>query len=246
MRIADMNWRQVEAYLEADDRCVLPIGSTEQHAQLSLCVDAILAERVAVEAAGPLGVPVYPAMPFGLAPYFLDFPGTVSLRVETLLAVVRDFAASVARAGFRRVLIVNGHGGNMPVGALAQELMAERLMVERLMAERPALSVKFHSWWNAPRTWAKVQEIDPSGTHANWMENFSWTRLANAPAPEGTKLVPDLALMRASGPDEVRRILGDGSFGGPYQKPDEVMLELWRVGVEETREALEGPWPSRS
>ena len=124
MRIADMNWMQVEAYLAADDRCVLPIGSTEQHAQLSLCVDAILAERVAVEAAEPLGVPVFPAMPFGLAPYFLAFPGTISLQVETLLAVVRDLVASVHRAGFRRVLIVNGHGGNMPVGALAQELMA--------------------------------------------------------------------------------------------------------------------------
>ncbi|HEX8663057.1 MAG TPA: creatininase family protein [Beijerinckiaceae bacterium] len=236
MRIADMNWSQVEAWLERDDRCVLPIGSTEQHAQLSLCVDAILAERVAVEAAEPLGVPVCPAMPFGLAPYFLAFPGTVSLRVETLLAVVRDVVASVARAGFRRVLIVNGHGGNMPVGALAHELMAGH----------PGLSVKFHSWWNAPKTWAKVQEIDSSGTHANWMENFPWTRLANAPAPEGVKPAPDLALMRASGPDGVRSILGDGSFGGPYQKPDEVMLELWRTGVAETREALEGPWPSRS
>src|SRR4051812_23509113 len=220
MRIADMNWMQVEAYLTADDRCVLPIGSTEQHAQLSLCVDAILAERVAVEAAEPLGVPVYPAMPFGLAPYFLAFPGTISLQVETLLAVVRDLVASVHRAGFRRVLIVNGHGGNMPVGALAQELMAGR----------HSLSLKFHSWWNAPKTWAKVQEIDPSGTHANWMENFPWTRLAGAAAPTGAKPAPDLALMRASSPDDVRTILGDGSFGGEYEKPDDVMLALWRGG----------------
>ena len=68
MRIADMNWMQVEKYLENDDRCILPVGSVEQHAQLSLCVDAILSERVSVEAAEPLGVPVYPAMPFGLAP----------------------------------------------------------------------------------------------------------------------------------------------------------------------------------
>ena len=236
MRIADMNWMQVEAYLASDDRCVLPIGSTEQHAQLSLCVDAILAERVAAEAAEPLGVPVYPAMPFGLAPYFLAFPGTISLKVETLLAVVRDVVASVHRSGFRRVLIVNGHGGNIPVAALAQELMAER----------PSLSVKFHSWWNAPKTWAKVQEIDASGTHANWMENFSWTRLANEAAPDAAKPAPDLALMRASPPDDVRTILGDGCFGGEYQKPDEIMLELWRAGVAETREALEGPWPSRS
>ena len=51
MRIAEMNWMQVEQQVTRDRRAVLPIGSTEQHAQLSLCVDAILAERVAVEAA---------------------------------------------------------------------------------------------------------------------------------------------------------------------------------------------------
>lgn len=233
MKIADMNWMQVEAYLRGDDRCILPIGSTEQHAQLSLCVDTILAERVSIEAAEPLGVPVFPAMPFGLAPYFLAFPGTISLRVETLLAVVRDAVSSVHGAGFRRVLIVNGHGGNAPVGALAQELMAEH----------PDLSIKFHSWWNAPRTWAKVQAIDPSGSHANWMENFPWTRLGNVPPPNGPKPAPNRDLMRASSPAATREMLGDGSFGGDYQKPDAVMLEAWAIGVEETREVLEGPWP---
>jgi creatinine amidohydrolase len=234
VKIAAMNWMQVEEYLTRDDRCVFPIGSTEQHAYLSLCVDAILAERVSVEAAEPLGVPVYPAMPFGLAPYFLSFPGTISLRVETLLAVMRDAVASVHGAGFRRILIVNGHGGNAPVGALAQELMSVH----------PGLSVKFHSWWNAPRTWAKAQEIDPSGSHANWMENFPWTRIGNVAPPERPKPPPDRELMRASPPDAARRILGDGSFGGDYQKPDESMLALWAVGVEEVREALEGPWPA--
>jgi creatinine amidohydrolase len=59
-----------------------PIGSTEQHAHLSLCVDAILAERVPLEAAEPLEIPVFPVIPLGLAPYFLAFSGTVSLRVE--------------------------------------------------------------------------------------------------------------------------------------------------------------------
>ena len=123
MRIADCNWADIEAYLARDDRCVLPFGSTVQHAQLSLCVDAILAERVAVEAAEPLGVPVYPAMPFGLAPYFAAFPGSVSLRVETLLAVARDLIASVAQAGFRRILIVNGHAGTIaPAEAAARAI----------------------------------------------------------------------------------------------------------------------------
>ena len=69
-----MNWQDVEAAAARDLRAVLPLGSVEQHAQLSLCTDAILAERVAVEAAEPLGVPVFPVMPYGLAPYFAPIP----------------------------------------------------------------------------------------------------------------------------------------------------------------------------
>jgi creatinine amidohydrolase len=235
MRIADANWRDIEDYLTRDDRCVLPFGSTEQHAGLSLCVDAILAERVAVEAAEPLGIPVYPAMPFGLAPYFSEFPGSVSLRVETLLAVARDLIESVAASGFRRILIVNGHGGNAPVGALALQMMTER----------PELSIKFHNWYNAPRTWAAAMAADASASHGNWFENFPWTRLAHAPAPEGRKPQVDTALMKASPPVKVRAMLEDGSFGGPWQLPDVVTQAIWDAGVAETREALEGPWPTR-
>src|SRR6188472_2595173 len=55
VRIADMNWMQVEEYLRRDDRAVLPLGSTEQHSYLSLSVDSILAERLATEAAEPSG-----------------------------------------------------------------------------------------------------------------------------------------------------------------------------------------------
>ena len=112
MRIFDQNWMQVEANLARETRAVLPLGSTEQHAHLSLGTDAILAERVAVEAAEPLGVPVFPALAYGISPYFGAYPGSVSLRVDTYLSVVRDVLDSLARSGFRRILIVNGHGGN--------------------------------------------------------------------------------------------------------------------------------------
>lgn len=232
MKVADMNWPDIEAAAARDSRCILPIGSTEQHAQLSLCVDMILAEKVAVDAAEPLNIPVFPVMPYGLAPYFNTYPGTICLRVETLMAVMRDVLASLRRAGFRKILIVNGHGGNNPVGALAQELMADY----------GDTSIKFHNWWNAPATWAKIQSTDTTGSHANWMENFPWTRLAHAPAPEGEKAQVDMALMKASAPAQVRSLLGDGSFGGKWQRQDEDMLAIWEVGVAETRAALEGPW----
>lgn len=236
MNVADMNWRDVEAAAARDPRCILPIGSTEQHAQLSLCVDMILAEKVATDAAAPLNIPVFPVMPYGLAPYFNAYPGTICLRVETLMAVVRDIVASLRRAGFRQILIVNGHGGNNPVGALAQELLAEY----------GDMSIKFHNWWNAPETWAKIQATDTSGSHANWMENFPWTRLEHAAAPEGEKTPVDMALMKASAPAQVREMLGDGSFGGRWQRPDAEMQAIWDIGVAETRAALEGPWAENS
>ncbi|HEY0479500.1 MAG TPA: creatininase family protein [Kofleriaceae bacterium] len=104
MKITEMNWMQVESYLKRDDRAVVPIGSTEQHAGLSLGVDLILSERVSVEAAEPLGVPVF------------------------------------------------------------------------------------------------------------------------------------------RGPKQARELLGDGNFGGRYQRPDAEMLALWKIAVDETRDVIEGPW----
>jgi creatinine amidohydrolase len=113
------------------------------------------------------------------------------------------------------------------------------------MTENPALSIKFHNWYNQPRTWETAMAIDRSGSHGNWMENFPWTRLANTPSPSGSKPGIDTALMKASPPAKVRDMLGDGSFGGEWRKPDEDMLRLWQAGVAETRAALEGPWPTR-
>jgi creatinine amidohydrolase len=232
MRIADMSWMQIEEYLHTDDRCILPLGSTEQHAGLSLCTDAILAERVALEAAEPLGVPVYPVMPFGCSPYFTAFPGTVSLRVETLLAMARDIVRSLYTSGFRRVMFVNGHGGNSAVGNLCRELLVEH----------SGMSLKLHNWWNAPKVWARAREIAPHPSHANWFESFPWTRLSSIPSVPDDKPVVDTGQLRSSGPTRIRQLLGDGSFGGAYQMSDSDMADLWAVGVHETRGELEGPW----
>jgi len=125
MRIKEMNWMQVEDYLKRDDRAVVPLGSTEQHAQLSLMVDCILSERVAADAAAPLGVPVFPPVNYGITPYFKAFPGTISLRMETYLRIIRDILDSLSQQGFRRIVFVNGHGGNSPAQTLGQEWMTD-------------------------------------------------------------------------------------------------------------------------
>jgi creatinine amidohydrolase len=232
MRIHDLNWMQLEDYLKRDDRCVLPLGSTEQHAYLSLCVDNILAERIAIDAAEPLGIPVFPVLNYGITPYFRAYPGSISLRVETYLHIIRDVLDDFAEQGFRRVLIVNGHGGNSP----AQGYVAE------WMAEHTAVKVKFHNWWNAPKTWAKVMEIDPVASHASWMENFPWTRLPNVQQPAEQKPPIDGDQMRVLPPRGVRDYLGDGNFAGLYQRPDGDMLAIWEVAVAETRALLTDGW----
>jgi creatinine amidohydrolase len=230
MRIAEMDWRMVEDWVRHDDRCVLPLGSTEQHAGLSLATDAILAERMAIEAAEPLGIPVFPVMPYGLTPYFTSFAGSVTLRVATFAALLRDILDSLKQTGFRRVLIVNGHGGNQPAMSLAQEWMMDN----------PDARVRLHDWWRAPLTAAVVQRIDPIAGHASWMENFPWTRLPNREPVEGAKPMVDMDQLRALPPFEVRLMLDDGNFGGRYQRDDSEMLELWEVAVQETRALLEG------
>jgi creatinine amidohydrolase len=232
MRITDMTWMQVEEYLKKDDRAVLPIGSTEQHCYLSLSVDSILAAKMAEDAAAPLGIPVYPVLHYGLAHHWTAYPGTVTLRVETYMAVIRDILDSIRRAGFRRVLIVNGHGGNSVAGGIVNEWMMDH----------PDSRVKWHDWWNAPKTWEQVLATDPNGSHASWMENFPWTRLANVPAPDGAKPMIDMAKLRVLTPEGKREYVGDGNMGGVYQHSDEEMLAIWEAGVKETRALLEGGW----
>ncbi len=228
MRMHALNWMQVEQYLETDDRVVLPLGSTEQHGYLSLGVDAILSERVAVEAAEPLGVPVLPALPYGLTPYFAAYAGSPTLRVETYVAVVRDLLDSLHHQGFRRILLVNGHGGNAPAAGVGPQWMGSH----------PDAQVLFHNWWNGPRTWAVVQGIDPDASHASWLENFPWTRLPDVALPAERKPMVDGDALRVANPAEVRALLGDGSYGGLYERPDEDGQAVWQAGVEEVRALL--------
>src|SRR6266853_1515879 len=197
MRISEMNWIMVEEYLGRDDRAVLPLGCTEQHAYLSLSTDSILAERLAVEAAEPLGVPVFPVLAYGITPYFRAFPGTISLRVETYMSILRDILDAMAEQGFKRILIVNGHGCNTP----AQGLVGE------WMAEHPGVRIKFHNWWNAPNVWSQVQAIAPVAAHASLMENFPWTGFVKLDKPIEQKPMIDLDQMRQLDPKSLRAYL---------------------------------------
>jgi creatinine amidohydrolase len=234
VRVRDLNWMQLEEYLERDDRIVLPVGSTEQHAFLSLETDNVLSERVAFEAAEPLGVPVLPVLAYGLTPSFAAYPGSVTLRVETYVRVIAELLDSLEAQGFRRILIVNGHGGNTPA----------RSRVVEWNGSHPDAEAIWHDWWSSLDVADVANSFDRVWSHASWSENFPWTRLAGVDLPADAKEPVPLPL--PASPVAARRVAGDGSFGGRYARPDEEVLEVWRAGVEGVRSLLEDGWTRSS
>jgi creatinine amidohydrolase len=236
MKLWEANWMQVDAYLQRDDRVVVPLGSTEQHGYLSLGVDAILCEQASVQAAASEGVPVLPVLPFGLTPTFTAYPGTINLRIATYLQLVRDVLDSVRDQGFRRILLVNGHGGNTPAGNLAQEWTGEN----------PHCQVIFHGWLIDPAIWGLAASIDPELAHASWVENFPAVRVAGVDVPRERKPVVDAGALRAAGPREVRELMGDGPGGGLYERDEEDTGRVWEAAVALLRERLRSGWREES
>lgn len=110
--LQELTWEDVEDYLKTDDIIIFPVGSTEQHGPAGpLGVDSYVAIALAEDAAKEAGVLVTPPLWFGDSPHHLDFPGTISLRTETLVAITKDVIRSLARHGFKKLIIINGHKG---------------------------------------------------------------------------------------------------------------------------------------
>ncbi len=110
--LQELTWEDVADYLKTDDIILCPIGSTEQHGPAApLGVDSYAAIALAEDAAKEAGVLTTPPMWFGDSPHHMDFPGTISLRTETLVAVAKDIIHSLFRNGFKKIILINGHKG---------------------------------------------------------------------------------------------------------------------------------------
>jgi creatinine amidohydrolase len=116
---SDLGWMDIRKAIEEDYTVVLPIGSTEQHGpQLPICTDDYMAVKWAEESAtmakaqGNARVLVMPTIHYGYARHHMAFPGTVTLSFETLKNITFEVSDSVLSHGFRKMVILNVHGGN--------------------------------------------------------------------------------------------------------------------------------------
>lgn len=127
--LEDMTWQEVEEILKETDIALIPAGSTEQHGpHLPVNNDTFTAFELAKKAAelayDHVKTVVVPAIPYGLTS--LSFPGTITLSRETQVALYKEVAKSLIQGGFKKVIFVNGHGGNIiPLHLAISEIQGE-------------------------------------------------------------------------------------------------------------------------
>ncbi len=225
MRFEEMNWFDVESYLQKDNRLMVVLGACEQHGYLSLLTDVKIPMALADAASKQTGVLVAPPVNFGVSPYFLAYPGTVSVRLSTLVEVIEDIVRSVYRQGFRKILMLNGHGGNDGVRARLYELANELA----------GLKLAWYAWWQAHSVQAVAVKYGLKQTHANWQEAFPFNRVAEL--PQGEKVPPYVPGLTSA--IEARQIYGDGVFGGKYVVEDSILEEIFATALQDVLTLLQ-------
>jgi creatinine amidohydrolase len=225
MRFEELNWFDIEAYLKKDTRLMLVIGSCEQHGYLSLATDVKIPLAVADSASKQSGVLVAPPVNFGCSPYFLDYPGTLSLRVTTLMDLVEDLISSAYRTGFHQILVLNGHGGNEPLRGRLYEVINAL----------PDLQLRWYAWWQSHSVQQLLEKYELKSYHGGWVEAFPFTRVVEVPPEKKTPPnIPGLL-----GAEQARQIYGDGVFGGTYHVDETIMQKLFETCLKDVLRLLQ-------
>jgi creatinine amidohydrolase len=236
MLLERCTWQEVERYLEHATGVILPVGSTEQHGPTGLIgTDFLCAELIARGVGEATGALVAPTLNFGMAQHHLGFCGTMTLRPQTLLAVLVDLLGSLARQGFERCLVINGHGGNMAtIMAAFSELHARVSLAGP--GGSPNLRCRLRNWWSPPAVVEAQRELfgERDGSHATASE-ISITRFVLPESIKPAELDPPLAPAGSGFTDaaDFRRRYPDGRIGSdPSLAGPQHGERLYRLAVD--------------
>jgi creatinine amidohydrolase len=150
----ELRRNEFEQFVKNNAIVIIPVASTEQHGDhLPVNTDAyncfIIAERAAT-LIDDFSVLVLPPVWTGFSPYHMAYPGTITLKYHTLMELLTQMAISVFKHGFRKILFLNGHGGNENIVAALRT---------KLRAEENVFSVMGYSWWSIPSVIREMETI---------------------------------------------------------------------------------------
>lgn len=198
MRLQLATWKDVENYLKKCRGIIIPIGSTEQHGPTGLIgTDAICPEKIAFGVGDVITAMVAPTLSLGIAQHHLGFPGSMTLRPSTLIAVIEDVVMSLRRHGFTHFYFLNGHGGNI---STVRAAIAEIYTKISLEPQPPAqgIRIKLANWFTYPKVMVKAKALygDAEGSHATPSE----VSLSYYAYPEAVRQAPLKPQVAPSGP----------------------------------------------
>jgi creatinine amidohydrolase len=135
---AEMTWPEFGEYVKVNEMIIIPVGVLEEHGHHNpLGTDTYIAEKAAYEIGKEAGVAVAPVMPYGYTTKILDFPGTISLDPMLYRRLLVSYAESYIKHGIKKILFVNGHGGNTDTLG----------MVSRELFEKHGVFCSYNQWW---------------------------------------------------------------------------------------------------
>ncbi|HEU5422815.1 MAG TPA: creatininase family protein [Nitrolancea sp.] len=239
---AKLSWPEIEDLVRRGPRMAIwPLGTTEEHGRhLPVDVDLANCWEVARGVSANTGVPLIPPLPYGDSGFWRGWPGTLSLSAESFIAVVGDVCAGLYESGIRKILLLNGHLGNVP---------ALRIASRKVQARHPDAQVRALSWWDvSPRVIEVMYADSITGASRSFHGNDGETSVYLTHSPELVHL--DLAVDE---PDRSRpqpfftygsqQITGSGAIGHPTSASVDKGREVLRWAIEdltaEVRRAIE-------
>ena len=234
-------WPEVEAYLSQSQGMIFPIGSTEQHGPTGLIgTDAICAEAIAKGVGETANALVGPTINVGMALHHTAFPGSISLRPSTLIALIQDYLKPLVKAGFTHFFFINGHGGNM---ATLKAAFAETYatLADLNIPHAGRVRCRLANWFMCSSVHKLAKELyrNQEGSHATPSE-VALTQYLYPNAIKYAPLEPEVAPSGHPiyGAADFRRFYPDGRMGSnPALATPEHGKQFYQAAVKELSNA---------
>lgn len=173
-RLSEMSWKEAEEAFKRSDTVIMPVGTLHAHGPTPIGIDSSSVERLADQVGRKTGLMTLPLLPFGENDKMKEYPGSIAISQHVLEGFYTDICRSLHRNGTRKVIFLNGHGGNREVLVRAGRNVREIGMLTAIL-----------EWWSIGKK--LMPDLFPEGTHI-------W-ELAVAMAVGGA----DIADLRAGG-----------------------------------------------